>query len=202
MTNALLVLDLDQTLIDYRPKFNSSDFTSFTIENMGAAIERPFLDKFIQFAFENFRYVAIYSAAHEKWVHAVLSQSPSLGKYYDQFAFIWDSSKMSYFVDNSEEHPLVQTHKPLKKIWRRTFWKERGITKDNTLIVDDLIVNAFSNFGNFICIPEFDVEKSDKLESGRYVLSGLMNYLKDLLIYLDKNQTIRSLEKRGWVRQY
>jgi RNA polymerase II subunit A small phosphatase-like protein len=187
----LLILDMDETLlhtecfrdIDYLEE-GSYDF-KFPLggggwsndEHWYFTIKRPFLDEFMNYAFDNFK-VAIWTAGGSDYASEAISRS---GIDKNKLEFFWARERctMKYDFETGFRYGV----KNLEKVHKSLGWD-----LNNVLIVDDVQKTAINNYGNLIHIKEFCNDRSD------IELKKLMNYLDKIK---DSNN-FRSIEKRGW----
>ena len=89
MRDKLLILDVDETLIhtelneyecDFTMKFDDGDDYTYSV------IKRPHLDRFLKYAFENFR-VGIFTMAKFVYVEKIMQ---NLGVDMKKFEFVFD----------------------------------------------------------------------------------------------------------------
>ena len=187
----LLILDMDETLlhtecfgdIDYLEE-GSYDF-KFPLggggwsndEHWYFTIKRPFLDEFMNYAFDNFK-VAIWTAGSSDYASEAISRA---GIDKNKLEFFWTRERctMKYDFETGFKYGV----KNLEKVHKSLGWD-----LNNVLIVDDVIRTAINNYGNLIHIKEFCNDRSD------IELNKLMGYLDKIK---DSNN-FRSIEKRGW----
>ena len=187
----LLILDMDETLlhtecfrdIDYLEE-GSYDF-KFPLggggwsndEHWYFTIKRPFLDEFMNYAFDNFK-VAIWTAGGSDYASEAISRS---GIDKNKLEFFWARERctMKYDFETGFRYGV----KNLEKVHKSLGWD-----LNNVLIVDDVQKTSINNYGNLIHIKEFCNDRSD------IELKKLMNYLDKIK---DSNN-FRSIEKRGW----
>jgi len=180
LEKALLILDLDETLIfatkeklDREPDFSVFDFHVY---------KRPYLDDFFDSISKHYK-VAVWSSAGNEYVEAItsmLSIHPSL-------KFIWGRNQAVlkrmthdfYETGNDSEYYYV---KPLKKV------KRKGYKLERILILDDSPHKSKLNFGNAIYPKSFQGELDDD------ELLKLMAYLETI----KDEPNFRTKEKRNW----
>lgn len=136
MFSLLLVLDIDGTLVHN-------------------TIDRPHARKFIQWTLDNFQHVAIWTMASMDWAREVVTR---LGFKESDFLFIYDGDRGTPKIIEGN----LEYRKSLRKIWQQQGMRAKGITKMNTLIIDDLVEVCKDNLGNMIRIPSFEGDPSDK----------------------------------------
>lgn len=198
-----IVLDMDQTLIDG---------TLGNEHTKPKLIARPHLDLFLEWCFDTFKNVSIWTAANEVWFEHVnekifkpileeLSEKNSPTNPYN-FGFIFTSKKCSNAWRFSEwhGHPFRFTEKRLRKIHRLKSFKFKDYTLSNTLIVDDTKSTFACNYGNGIHISPFETDEYTPNWSDDKQLLRLLIYIRNVVIpHYNKYKTIRNLEKRYWM---
>lgn len=177
MDRALLILDLDETLIYARRELDGLGY-AFQTPAYYVSV-RPHLPEFLNSVFEWFK-VAVWTSASEDYGRQVISEvfpEPS------RLAFSWFVSRCTrQFDPELREHFWV---KDLKKVRRGGFNLER------VLMVDDTRKNLRRNCGNLLPITPFLGNPNDR-------------ELLDVLPFLEwiKDQpSFRSIEKRNWRTQ-
>jgi TFIIF-interacting CTD phosphatase-like protein len=137
MSKLKLFLDLDSSLIYseeleyYDNKKNEKKQALFKYKDMDdeyRVFERPHLDKFLDYVFENFD-VSVWTAASKDYAifiikHILLKKKPNRKLNYVLF---------SYHCDYSDEYK--KGTKDLEMLW--DYYKIKNFNKDNTRIVDD-----------------------------------------------------------------
>lgn len=178
MYKKLLILDMDETLLhsateyqlegDYDFKISLGDGTYFVRK-------RPHLDKFLDYAFENFK-VAIWTAGGEEYAKKAISGCGILS---NALEFFWTRDKCTIKLDID-----FGNYYGLKKLSKV---KKLGWKLDDVLIVDDVLQTASDNYGNLIQINPYFYGDDNELVK-------LIEYLK-----LIKNEpNYRRIDKRGW----
>lgn len=180
MKNRLLILDIDNTLLFTKnEKTNDCDF-SFSLGRCDYfTLKRPFLDQFMEYAFDNFK-VAVWTAAGGDYAARVLTES---GVDLSKLEFVWSQDKCvmrTMWMDGVYDYYGI---KRLSKVHRSFGWD-----LDNILIVDDVRETASQNYGNLIKINPFTNNKND------VELLKLMSYLEKI----KDASNFRNIEKRGW----
>ncbi|HZN33594.1 MAG TPA: HAD family hydrolase [Pirellulaceae bacterium] len=174
MARQLLILDLDETLFyaALSPRGRPPDF-----ELAGYSVyRRPFLQEFLDFAFENFA-VAVWSSATEPYVRAaareVIARSADL-------QFIWSMERCTRrFNGETREEYWVKDLKKLKRL---------GFSLDRVLVMDDSPEKHERNYGNLVPVRPFFGDQAD-------------TELRDITPFLDRLQRcedVRKIEKRNW----
>lgn len=186
MEKALLILDLDETLL-YGTKSAleySADF------NVGAYFIylRPHCLEFLSTMSKHYK-LAIWSSAGQLYVQEI---SEYFKKLNFSFEFIWSRTRATYRRSKFSEHNYLNseaTHQFYVK--RLSKVKKLGFSIERILIVDDTPHKSSDNYGNAIYPIMFEGDLNDielkKLEA--YLVS-----IKDVKNY-------RTLEKRFWRNQ-
>lgn len=179
----LLILDLDETLIhtenvpdeyaaqyDYDFKFDGRGESPFYTK------KRPYLEQFLDSAFENFD-VAIWTAAGQDYAKEIV-RNIGIPESSLNFFYTKDRCTVKYSLDYSNYYGV----KNLNKL------KKGGYDLDRILIVDDIRETAINNYGNLILIKPF-TDNTDDTE-----LLKLISYLQTI----KDEPNYRRIEKRGW----
>lgn len=168
-----LILDIDGTLI--------SEATAYE-----PIIFRPHLDEFLDFCFETFETVSIWSAAGKDHVNNISIRILPKGK---NWLFVKHSEHChKRYGSGCGECPAFITQKRLINVWRTNKYRNLGVKRENTIIVDNTPEVCVKNYGNAIYIRTFQGESNDE------ELIKLKSYLSSLVNCRD----VRKVEKRGW----
>lgn len=162
-----LVLDLDETLV-YGTSINLP------------STPRPHLYEFLDFCFENFNTVNIWTAAGDEWW--IFNKKIHFKDY--NFNLVYTRKRCAHTWDYSLSHdrdPTFRPYKPLIKMWRRS---TNDMTRTNTIIIDDDRFNSHKNYGNAIWISPFEGDPSD---------TELLNMKEKLSKVIDKFETSGSV---------
>jgi RNA polymerase II subunit A small phosphatase-like protein len=133
-----LVLDLDETLIhsvvkkNFDEKMNQTKMNVFNYKYMDddyIVFERPYLQEFLDYAFENFD-VSIWTAASKDYMLFILKNF-ILTKPNRKLKYILYSYHCDLSYDNKD------ASKDLSMFWE--VWKSNGFDEKNTYILDDNI---------------------------------------------------------------
>ena len=175
-----MVLDIDGTLIN-----ENNDPNNWSV------VSRPYLEEFLYYCFTSFETVSIWTAATKEWFNYVDETilKPIRRKYnLPNFFLVWTSERCSYKKDifTSTRFSI----KRLRKLWKKKKW---GLTKYNTLILDNTPRTYIENYGNAVPIPTFDKRFPDSY------LKYLTHYLEQ---FIDKSTPIRSTDKMDWWLDY
>ena len=166
-----LILDIDGTLIsDNEP-----------------IIFRPYLSDFLNSCFDIFDTVSIWSAASEDHVKSIAEQILPLDQ---QWLFVRHSKHChkKYSSGFVGIYGGVITEKRLRNIWKSKTYRGLGITKTNTIIIDNTPSVCIRNYGNAIYVETFIEDPKDD------ELLKLIPYLKNLI----QHENVRTIEKRNW----
>jgi hypothetical protein len=161
-----LVLDLDSTLISAkkekeikhidhatRGQFTTHNMTHSNGEVNYIVFERPGLQKFLAYIFDNFD-VSVWTAASKDYAMFIIEKI-ILGNHQNRKLHY---VLFSYHCDISEKKSKNKCTKDLSLLW--SFYKIARFNKDNTVILDDYIEDVFDKQKrNCIIAPEFDIEK-------------------------------------------
>jgi TFIIF-interacting CTD phosphatase-like protein len=172
----LLILDLDETLLyaTEEPLRRGHDF----IVGPYAVYRRPFLSEFLTACSACFR-LAVWSTATDEYVRPVVERIMPSGL---EPAFAWGRSRC---VRRFDPERFEDYHvKDLKKVRRLGYRLER------VLIADDTPRKVRRNYGNAVYVPPFFGDPEDE------TLPRLARYL----ISLRDVANVRTVEKRGWLR--
>jgi len=174
MDPALLILDLDETLVYAR---RERDGLGYAFETPPYYVSvRPHLPGFLDSVFEWFS-VAVWTSAGEDYARQVISEifpDP------DELIFCWFSDRCTRRFDPELREQFWL--KDLKKVRRRGFNLER------VLMMDDTRKKLGRQYGNLLPIVPFLGDPGD-----RELLDILpfLNWIKD-------QPGFRSIEKRNW----
>lgn len=192
-----LVLDLDQTIIsgekleeyeegDWIQK--ESKFAHATMPGYFIIFERPHLQEFLDFIFENFN-VIVWTAASKDYALFIIEHIILKGNPRRKLEWIF----FYYHCTHSEE----QQHglKNLKLLWEN--FKLPGINPETTFIVDDNEEVYALQPSRTIHIPPFEFTQEGSEED--VVLLSVINHLKGILKQSSVNtkKVTRDLRKRA-----
>lgn len=174
-----IILDLDQTIIysepmdskddesDKKLKILTDNFICHDMEGLYLVCERPGLQQFLDFLFENFN-VSVWTAATKSYalfiIKNVILSKP--GRHLDYIFF-------SYHCEISDKK--YNYSKKLDMLWDD--YKLPGYDKNNTVILDDYVDDVHnSQPHNCLISPEFVAESPND------------DFLAKLMILLKKSQ--------------
>ena len=174
----LLILDLDETLIHAteEPLTRQADFKT----ELYSVYKRPFVDRFLEFCFQNFK-VGVWTTAGKEFAEEVV-QNIFTSDY--TLEFLWSYQRCTRVFDS--ETLEVYYIKNLKKL------KRKGYLLEEIIMVDDTPRKLERNYGNLVRVTEWLGEQNDR---ELLLLIQYLDYLKDL-------ENIRKIEKRGWRHRY
>jgi len=164
-----IVLDIDGTLIDSLTDVDiekglSGRLQPTYITSEGDAIfARPHLQSFLDFCFDHFLGVGIWTAASRDWAEVVVAHV--LGNH-RPWAFVWSSERLLTGPGSV---------KPLRKLWKSASRRLQGFQRHSTIIIEDTPKNCVHNYGNSVFVDSFDVTCSDAANDNS--LLQLINYL-------------------------
>ena len=180
-----LVLDLDETLINYVPRpvwqglpeaeQNKYNAISDTLGDYVFVI-RPHVKELLDFAFEN-SVVSIWTWASKDYAHEVAALVT--GGNPQKFANIWSEK------DSNDAFEIFNKGKDLKHLWLHL--SDGDMLPCNTILVDDLETNTkhATNKNNSIQVPAFELfaEKTLKYNdlSADKALLNVIDILKGVL---------------------
>jgi RNA polymerase II subunit A small phosphatase-like protein len=150
--------------------------------------------EFLAFCFDECESVSIWTAASEGWMRGIIETFPSQIR--DRFLFTWSYDRLTRRQVGLMPTSGWVTEKPLIKMWRVRPAKDAGMTKHNTIIVEDTPSKCFKNYGNAVYVDSYGGAAGDD------TLARLVLYLRDLADVLDECETVRATEKRGWAARY
>jgi len=173
--NKLIILDLDETLlhgtekgIDRQPELVVYPYFVYI---------RPFAREFIDFCFQNFMHVAVWTSASREYAEEVCSFL--FGLRYKQLEFIWARDRCTRKF-NAEFYEWSWI-KDLKKV------KKMGFPLERVIMIDNTPSKLRRQYGNLVHVRDF----GDLLD---IELNLLVHYLPKL----GEAKNVRNIEKRGW----
>ncbi len=177
MSNILIILDIDETLLHSaekrlhkEPDFMVRQFYVYT---------RPYIVEFLNYCMSTFQ-VAIWTASSEQYAAIVMDE---LFTDTSSLEFIWTSERCTTKFD--PEMMEYYRIKNLKKVFNK------GYQKEKILMVDDTPKKLERNYGNHLYVRPFTGADDDQ---ELHLLMKYLDQIKDL-------PNVRSLEKRGWQRR-
>jgi len=182
-----LVLDLDGTLIEEQSEYVEGEDASESDDNDDIIRLIPHVHEFLHFCFERFQTISIWSAASEDHVNYYASILLPKGR---EWLFIKTGKhcRKVYSSGFGGSFSGLIVEKRLSNVWKTSRFKTAGLTRFNTIIVDDTPMVCSKNYGNAIYVKTFRGDKKDD------ELLKLQRYLTAL----PADVNVRSTEKRNW----
>ena len=161
--NIHLILDIDCTLL-YASKIKDNRFRYIPIYFDKISIRkrkpsfyiylRPNLQYFLEYCFDNFKSVSLWSLGHKSYVNIISNLLQSI---YNIPKFKKVLSRSDYAFDNTfSDFEIFQPRiNILSKNLQRLFNDKNDFNQNNTLFVDDTINVHENNFKNLIQIRRF-----------------------------------------------
>lgn len=174
-----IVLDLDQTLISAEKPSDitnldpvkKNNFTSHNMDDLYVVFERPGLQKFLAYIFENCN-VNIWTAASKDYAMFIINNI-ILGNHKNRKL---NYVLFSYHCDISQDKSKSGCTKDLNTLW--DLYNIKGFNKNNTVIVDDYVEDVFDKQkNNCIIAPEFKINSANSANDT--FLTDLIPYLRD-----------------------
>ena len=188
-TKKYVVLDLDDTCIhslvtkkeakkwkkDPSLKEKVDKFKYHNMEDYYLVCERPQLQDFLDYLFENFN-VIVWTAASKDYALFIIKECIIAGRKNRQLSYIF----FDYHCDISQEAYKKEPQKCLKMLSNEGLFKLPNIKLDNIVIVDDLIDNKQTNGNNCIQIFPFKVHGIGS-ESDNHLMTVVKDRLDEIL---------------------
>lgn len=188
-----LVLDIDGTLLSDAASVVLFAKAKVKVADMRRFL-RPHLQDFLDFAFESFDAVGIWTAACSKWLQLFLRAADPAGQ--RPWAFTWSArtrQRLGLVVEGCYPERIVV--KPLCKIWRNGCLRARGYNRHSTLIIDDTPSVCRANYGNAIYIKTYDGDDDAGFDDWLHILKAYLLHLSEAR---HQGASMRDIEKRGW----
>jgi hypothetical protein len=154
-----IILDIDHTLLV--SKINEE------IEEIERVAYRPYLKRFLNFLFDNFSSVNIWSAGGKEYVDEIVKKhlSPLLDDTSIGFGFVYSNKNCKKvlkpihrgFYSSEWTNEMVD----IKDMNEEIFQCSNRLNKFNTMIVDDKRITFSRNYGNAIEIKPFCGKEDD-----------------------------------------
>jgi len=185
MFDKLLVLDMDETLVH---SWELADMNQYARERSPDIVlkggyrsfKRPGVEEFLAACFSKFKAVGLWTAGTLPYALELLPHLCEL----EQFAFVWGRERCTYRRDLETQDTY----------WLKDIGKLRrfGFPKSKILCVDDSPEKFSRSFGNYIYIKPFEGDPEDT------ELQKLEQFLEEL----GPVPNVRTIEKRGWQRNF
>ena len=174
MEPALLILDLDETLVwaSENEPHDGFDFRAFNY----FVKKRPHLDAFLG-AVRQWYELAVWSSSDDAYAQHIVDKA--LGGS-SRLKFVWGRSRCTQRLD--EETRDYYFAKNLKKV------KRKGFDLERVLILDDSPEKLRQNFGSHLQLQPFEGQAADR------ELLDVLPFLESLKEF----DNFRHIEKRGW----
>lgn len=188
------ILDLDQTLISAEPceeydfkknKQKAKKFVFHNMDNYYIVFERPGLQKFLTYLFDNFN-VSIWTAATKDYALFIIDKIIIAGNTNRKLDYIF----FSYHCDISKK--LKNNTKNLAVLW--DIYKLKEFNEDNTVILDDY--DEVQNTQPKNCITAKPFEFKDENSNEDNFLKDLIDKLRDMKERLSKDKSLRKSVKK------
>lgn len=176
MTQKLLILDIDETLI-YATEEPLSRTPDFLVGNKYYVYKRPFVEQFLAWSFQNFD-VAVWTSATDDYAAEIVANIFPQSQ--NNLSFLWSRERCTPSLDFESRETFWE--KKLTKLRRR------GYNLENVIVVDDTPLMWRNSYGNLVRVKPYSGELED-------------DELEKLIRYLDilKNvENVRKVEKRNW----
>lgn len=189
MAKGHFLLDLDQTLISAEPteeynfdknKGKAKKFKFHDMDGYYVVFERPGLQEFLDFLFDNFT-VSIWTAASKDYALFVIEKIVLAGKKNRKLDFVF----FSYHCDLSEKYK--NGTKDLSMLW--DVYRLSGYTQENTVILDDYDEVYETQPKN--CILAFPFEFTKDSSPDDKFLSELIPYLRKIKQDVQKGKSVQ-----------
>lgn len=179
-----IILDLDQTIIssesidEFDLKKNidkASKFTYYDMDGYYTVFERPGLQDFLDYLFENFN-VSVWTAASKDYALFIIDKiilKNKAGRKLDWFFF-------SYHCDISKK--VKKNTKNLSLLWEK--FQIAGYNKNNTIIIDDYDEVFNTQINNCVIAKPFEFNDVNS-ENDKY-LRNLKKTLKNTELINDQ----------------
>jgi len=187
----LLVLDLDETLIsthyDYEVEADPDFTVSLGEECMGRVYKRPYVEDFLEFAFENFD-VAVWTAAISEYAKVIVDN-----------CFTEEQRQKLRFIWTREHCTSVEPAWNRGRIWDNFYIQRKllrnipGYQMNRILHVDNTFSTFSQNRRNGILVEDwngFDWQNDQELLM-------LKEYLQEQYL-VTPGRDVRSVPKRDW----
>lgn len=179
-----LILDIDSTLIDsiyvlpeFKYQYPDPDFIS---DKYLYVYKRPYLYEFLEFCFNKFNSVSIWTAGNEMWLNFFLDNILS-EKMKNKIKYkLCDKHCKQRKIDINGAF-FLQHYKNLKKIWK--YKSKNPFTAENTIIIDDSPTTFSNNYFNALLIKKFHYcnKEDDSLKK-------MIKILKEIKLPIEKNK--------------
>lgn len=178
-------------LEDYERKGDGTKDTYMGVFRPGLRMDRFNDFSFIDFCFNYFKYVVVYSAGSRPYVNAVVSKIFTDLNLQPHAIFSYDDIIKEYDTveDEKEQNGNYKIIKPLEKVINSNEIFKRDLNLSNILALDDLDTTFSRNVDNGILIPEYEpTSLSAALDKD--------NCLENLVKWLIKKEVVNARDVR------
>jgi carboxy-terminal domain RNA polymerase II polypeptide A small phosphatase len=189
MAIKLIIFDIDGTLVDTAKEGTHNINVGYNI--IMKTSSRPGIKELMEYCFNNYD-VGFYTAASRDYATEILKLFLT-DQQFQSIKFIKDNdncSKLSLNMNDSGFSYDYFVYKPLHKIWKKSYARNNGWNKNNTLIIEDSPSTCIKNYGNAIYVPSYVYGRNDD------VLFKLIDYVQELNL----KGNVRGTEKRYWLK--
>lgn len=193
MTNNLIILDIDQTLID---SLSINEY--ITLKKKGilkrepniidtgidvAIWEKSSLKFFLNFLDKNFKYLGIWTNGTNFWLKYILKNV--IMKYLpkERFSVLFSIDKSDKKIKTENGYKYITYVKDLRKVWVNKKFNFR-----NTLLIDDNFDNCYFNLYNSLPIKKYSAVTNQNNN-----FSTTIKILQNLKLSNDFNDTLRKV---------
>ncbi|CAJ1400172.1 unnamed protein product [Effrenium voratum] len=171
-----IILDIDGTLIDTA---SHSPLQPAYSQEALAIYGRPHLQTFLDFCFENFAGVALWSTSDEEWCKLVVDKVLGPER---SWCFQWCQQHCSEHLRDKEGEE-IPVCKKLRKVWKSSTRRACGFHRKGCVIIEGSYRNCYFNRGNAVIVPSFDASSEASAEDEE--LLKLMRYLETEVLPLE-----------------
>ena len=176
MTQKLLILDIDETLI-FASETPCSRPHDFIVGDKYFVYKRPFVEQFLAWSFQNFD-VAVWTSATDDYAAEIVANVFPQSDL--DLLFLWSRERCTPSLDSESRETLLE--KKLTKLRRR------GHKLESVIVVDDTPQMWRNSYGNLVRVkPYFGGLEDDELENSTLYLGILKNL-----------ENVRKVDKRNW----
>lgn len=176
MTQKLLILDIDETLI-FATEELLPRTPDFLAGNKYHVYKRPFVEQFLAWSFQNFD-VAVWTSATDDYAAEIVANIFPQSQ--NNLSFLWSRERCTPSLDFESRETFWE--KKLTKLRRR------GYNLENVIVVDDTPQMWRNSYGNLVRVKPYFGELEDN------ELEKLIRYLG----ILKSVENVRKVEKRNW----
>ena len=185
-TPLVVVLDLDETLIYTSKELVNIDHYAFDYEDEITHVRAGAVE-FVQRLLNNPLFkVMIWTASGKEYAHHVVK---GLGFSVDQFERVWHNKLLNKreleLNDPYWGQAQYRNEKDLLKV-RRSL----KVSLSRIVAVDDVARYYKKQYSNQVIVPQYTGQEDD-----------IFPRVYDFLVYLQRQENIRPVEKRGWINK-